>query len=283
MDKGDDPYEILGVSQDATEAEIKKAYRKSALKFHPDKQTSEKARQEAHSKFARISNAYELLSDPEKRREYDYEKQYGFSSSNQPSSQRSQSRRNRQEDVFGHFRFNDPFDIFERVFRQEMGGLNGQSQRSSANDPFFSQGGSMRSPFGSMMGGSMFNDPFFGGDDPFAMMHQQQSMFMNQPMMSNTSFFSSSSTMGAPGAMSTSTSTTTRIVNGRRQTVTETVVQKPDGTVERHVQTDGDDIGNETQGRLTSGHSRSGNNHLLQNEGASKQKSTKRKRKKDRS
>jgi hypothetical protein len=84
------------------------------------------------------------------------------------------------------------------------------------------------------------------------MQHQHQAM-MQQPMM-GTSFISSSTNMGGgPGMMSTSTSTTTRIVNGRRQSVTETVVRKPDGSVERHVQTDGDDYVEEPRRNVTGG------------------------------
>lgn len=57
-------YEILEVSQSATQDEIKKAYRRLALKYHPDKGGSE-------AKFKEIANAYEVLSDPSRRAEYD--------------------------------------------------------------------------------------------------------------------------------------------------------------------------------------------------------------------
>ena len=64
---GADYYKILDVSRKATSAEIKKAYRKLSLKYHPDKNPSE----EAASKFAEIANAYDVLSDPDKRKTYD--------------------------------------------------------------------------------------------------------------------------------------------------------------------------------------------------------------------
>eukprot|EP00808_Paulinella_micropora_P022289 g44233.t1 len=65
-------YKILGVDKHATDAEIKKKYRKLALKWHPDKNgDTEHKRQEAEAKFKQITEAYGILSDPEKRRRYD--------------------------------------------------------------------------------------------------------------------------------------------------------------------------------------------------------------------
>ncbi|MFC1615772.1 molecular chaperone DnaJ [Patescibacteria group bacterium] len=63
-----DLYEILGVKKDATDAEIKAAYRKLALKWHPDKHKGEK---DAEKKFKEINQAYEILSDKQKRNQYD--------------------------------------------------------------------------------------------------------------------------------------------------------------------------------------------------------------------
>ena len=59
-------YEVLGDKEDASDAEIKKAYRKLAIKWHPDKNPDNK--KEAEEKFKCISEAYNLLSDPEKKR-----------------------------------------------------------------------------------------------------------------------------------------------------------------------------------------------------------------------
>ena len=68
-----DLYKILGVSKKSSEDEIKKSYRKLALKFHPDRNRNNK--EEAEKKFKEISKAYEILSDKSKRNTYD---NFGF-------------------------------------------------------------------------------------------------------------------------------------------------------------------------------------------------------------
>lgn len=68
-----DYYEVLGVAKDASDAEIKKAYRKAAMKYHPDKfsNASEKEKKEAEEKFKEVNEAYQVISDKEKRAQYD--------------------------------------------------------------------------------------------------------------------------------------------------------------------------------------------------------------------
>ena len=60
-----DYYEVLGISKGATEAEVKKAYRKMAIKYHPDKAQGDK---KAEEKFKQINEANDVLGDPEKRK-----------------------------------------------------------------------------------------------------------------------------------------------------------------------------------------------------------------------
>jgi len=68
-----DPYSVLGVPEQATYRQIKKTYFKLSKQYHPDRLTLLPNQQVAHTTFTAISNAYEVLKDPDKRREYDYQ------------------------------------------------------------------------------------------------------------------------------------------------------------------------------------------------------------------
>src|SRR5579859_7307489 len=92
-----DYYEVLGVQKGAAEEEIKKAYRKMAVKYHPDKNPGDKG---AEEKFKELGEAYEVLCDPQKRAAYD---QYGHAAFDSRSRGRPGG-------------FHDPADIFREVF-----------------------------------------------------------------------------------------------------------------------------------------------------------------------
>ncbi len=69
--KQKDYYKILGVSRKASTKDIKKAYREQALMWHPDKHTGEEEKEKAEKQFQLVAEAYEVLSDEEKKQKYD--------------------------------------------------------------------------------------------------------------------------------------------------------------------------------------------------------------------
>jgi len=148
-----DFYETLGVSKSASEQEIKKAYRKLAIKYHPDKNQGDKG---AEEKFKEISQAYEVLSDPEKRRRYDQLGHAAFTASGSGGGR-------------GGFEgFHDPFDIFSQVFG---GGGGGRSGGSSFFEDLFGLGGRSGRHSGMVDGADLrydmeidFEDAVYGAD-----------------------------------------------------------------------------------------------------------------------
>jgi len=162
-----DYYAILGVDKDADQKTIKKAYRKLALKWHPDKNLENK--DEAEAKFKEIGQAYEVLSDTDKRRAYDN------GGMDQVFTDFG--------DIFEHFNANSFFDdIFSHdpFFSNAFGSAfsnNHQQNNTNNNHPFQSM---FQSPFG---GGdpfqSMFQSSFGGGNGANVMSQSISTSYIN--------------------------------------------------------------------------------------------------------
>ncbi|KAF8975555.1 DnaJ sub B member 8 [Entomortierella lignicola] len=255
-------YELLCVDPSASKEDIKKAYRKQALLFHPDKMKPH-MKEEASQHFQFISEAYEVLSDDTKRQLYDRYGHEGVKAGGDPNPQP------------------DPFDVYHRGSHPGFGpGFDtpffasfGMPAHSQFNDPFASHHRQhmrnfeqhMGSTFGGSFGGfapPMFMNDFF--NDSFGQQSGRPTLFSTSPFASHSSqpewfgtgtssnplrnfggssgFTQSSSSSSFGGGASTSTRTT--IVNGMRTTITEvtdaqgvttTTRENPDGTRETFV------------------------------------------------
>lgn len=200
-----DYYDILEVPRSATDQDIKKAYRKLALKWHPDKNPDNK--EQAEEKFKLISEAYDVLSDKQKRDVYDRYGKEGLTGAGGggPSAGGFPG---------FNFHFRDPDEIFRDFFEHDsmfdsfFGNRNRSQGRMRPSDPFASSfpGFSFSSSFG--FGNGFGSDPF--GSNSF------------------TSFQSFSHGGGGGGGGSRggnfkSTSTSTKVVNGKKITTKKTV------------------------------------------------------------
>ena len=138
-----DYYKMLGVPQTATTEEIKSAFRKLALKYHPDKNKGDR---DALNKFTDINDAHEVLSDPEKRKKYDqfgadfkhYEESgaqaEGFDWSKYAAGRGGQGRRMSGEDFDSMFSGGDSVDLFELLFGERGGRRRGRRSPAVKGD-----------------------------------------------------------------------------------------------------------------------------------------------------
>src|SRR5947207_10872972 len=102
-----DYYEVLSITRTASDEDVKRAYRRLAMKYHPDRNEGD-GKHEAEVKFKECAEAYEVLSDPEKRRRYDQFGHQGVSG---------------QHD-FSHMDVGDIFSMFDDIFGGAFGGFS---------------------------------------------------------------------------------------------------------------------------------------------------------------
>nr|XP_050853257.1 dnaJ homolog subfamily B member 6 isoform X2 [Vespula vulgaris] len=193
-----DYYRILEVQRTATSSDIKKAYRKLALKWHPDKNPENL--DEANKRFKEISEAYEVLIDEKKRRVYD---QYG-----KEGLQMNGGKRRHESDfrpLFTTFVFRDPEEVFKEFF-----------SNSSFDDPFAGMfGPSVRRGPGRNGSNNSLNTSLFGHlgfHSPF------DDVFEGATYCNYTSFGTFPGFDGTTGGAAIKTSTSTRFINGKKIT-----------------------------------------------------------------
>jgi DnaJ family protein B protein 6 len=205
-----DLYATLGVSRTASDEEIRRAYRRQALRWHPDKNPDN--REESEVMFKEVARAYEVLSNAAARRMYDATGRVAGDAADPQNSPVYSGGRpthtNAQHGHFGddHFAFCDPFDLFSRMFAA----MKESRDEADTQDVLH----------------EFFADPFF-------------QTFQLHPFQGSNGFFSSSSSTsfsrGGGAGSSTSVSSTTTIQNGRKVTRTVRRVMRPDGTVTEDV------------------------------------------------
>ncbi|XP_020300755.1 dnaJ homolog subfamily B member 6-like isoform X2 [Pseudomyrmex gracilis] len=193
-----DYYKILEIQRNATNGDVKKAYRKLALKWHPDKNPENL--EEANKRFKEISEAYEVLIDDKKRRVYD---QFG-----KDGLEMNGGKRRHGDDFDPHFAGTFVFRDPEEVFREFFDGM-------PFDDLFSVFGGSSRRDPGGRHSNSL-STSIFG---PFGFDYQFRNIlpFDNGGFTGNFTSFNSIDGFGS-GAAVKRTSTSTRFIDGKKIT-----------------------------------------------------------------
>lgn len=228
-----DFYEILEVNKTATEDEIKKAYRRLALKWHPDKNPTNKT--QAEEKFKLIAEAYEVLSDKDKRRRYDHLGREGYANGRSGGTggfSSSGGFHGFSDDILHeHFQFHNPFDIFNQ-FMAHFGMEDdfGFSLHSFMNPHHHHNpaSSSRRSQSQQQQQQMALFDNFFS---PMRMPGFDHDSFAGDFGGNNISTFNISfGTGGGSRPVSKRTTKSTKVINGRR--VTTTRVEENGQTIE---------------------------------------------------
>ncbi|KAJ3202024.1 Chitin synthase, class 5 [Entophlyctis luteolus] len=227
----DDPYAVLGVGRAASEDEIKKAYKRSALRHHPDKCPPEQ-KADAEIKFRAISEAYEILKDPEMRQRFDAFGMSGLRGGQQQQQTAQPGFGGGPRFQHGMF-FHDPRSIFEQFFGHHDPFSDPFFANSFPHDPFAMHQRHNRTyqQHQQHQQQQQHSHPQFNNHPFFSPFPEMPPMFPMHPMMAGQGFgfnggsfssVSSSSSMGGFGANGnfSSQSTQTKIVNGERTTIT---------------------------------------------------------------
>ena len=236
-----DYYEVLGVKKEATSDEIRKAYKKLAIKWHPDKNPDNK--EEAENRFKEISEAYSVLSDPEKKKEYDNRDKVNFQGfvfhDFDPFSMFKDFFGDSSN--FGKSGFDDDFDNFGDFGNFGKFGMGNphkniekhfeEIHKKFANMNMGGMGGFPRSNFTSGFDDDPFNDDFFKN------VHERMNMNMNMNRnMNNNNMHNNFEEDEEPKAKKM-----TYMMDGKKITRTEEPYYEDDGTVKILVREENED------------------------------------------
>jgi DnaJ family protein B protein 6 len=259
MSKGKEYYKVLEVSEDCDQDQIKKAYKKLALKWHPDKNPGNvKA---AEEKFKEIGEAYSVLSDPDKRKKYDkygtteFDAEVDEDNNYSGNTGYNENPQEKYKDIFEKFGFSTGGGS-KTTFKKTGNGYQRTTFSYDRAEQLF------RDVFGEDFGGSGFGRMNESGkqkvyEDPDEEFMNRPSMFSSLFKSSNTrSIFSDDSGFSgfggtrsigtggrSGGGVSRMTSTSTIIRNGKKVTVTKTTITDSDGNSRTEVQESVEDGG----------------------------------------